>query len=263
MGSEGKVTAVVHRLYVDLVRPRIKNVINRQRLKLLWDVWGYWPLVFGSPLPPSKRFRLLADFLRVDWNVVHGHKPIEMSRVCCTLAERPARPGEAVVEAGCWEGGASAKLSLICNMLGYELFIYDSFQGVETMTPEEKEATGYDFSGEYAASENIVREHLARYGKVEVCTLRKGWFKDTLAKSPVPRPVRLAFIDCDLATGTDEALSGIMPKLVKDGWIFSQDFHIPPVRRLLSSSSTWARFGRGEPILTELEGFLASIRFPT
>lgn len=250
----------VRNFYVRWFRPHISREINRQRLKLVWDIWGYLPLLSIKSLSPSQKLRLLARFLIIDWNVVHGHKPREISIICGAVAERPAQNGEALLEAGCWQGGSSAKFSIICRMFGYHLSIYDSFCGVEEMEPEEK-AGNYDFSGEYAAPESVLQENLARFGEKDLCSTHKGWFADTLAVVPVPYRVRIAYIDCDLAKGTKEALSGIVPALTNDGWIFSQDFHIKPVRNLLYDPGTWTRFGKGLPTITKLGQKLASIRF--
>jgi O-methyltransferase len=164
------------------------------------------------------------------------------------------------VEAGCYLGGSSAKFSTICAWLGYRLCIYDSFEGVEAMLAEER-VGNYDFSGEYAASEEVVRANLRQYGDVSVCSLHKGWFADTLANRPVPQAVRVAYIDCDLAKGTREALAGIVPSLSEDGWIFSQDFHIRPVIELLSDTKTWLTIGTKVPTIRRLGQRLASIRF--
>jgi hypothetical protein len=73
--------------------------------------------------------------------------------------------------------------------------------------------------------------------------------------------VRLAFVDCDVAKGTREALSGVVPALVDDGWIFSHDFHIRSVQKLLYDPATWESFGRGIPVIKQLSECLASIRF--
>ena len=128
------------------------------------------------------------------------------------------------------------------------------------MSPEEKADT-YDFSGEYAASESLVRDNIALYGEISICSFYKGWFVDTLATTRVPYPVRVAYIDCDLAKGTREALQGIVPALVSDGWIFSQDFHIRPVIKLLLDPDTWMPFEKNTPKITRLGEQIASIRF--
>jgi O-methyltransferase len=248
------------RWYIQWIRPHILREINKQRLKLIWDVWGYLPLLSIRALQLKDRLRLVRRFLIIDWYVGHAHKPGEISGICRALADRPARSGEIVLEAGCWQGGSSAKFSIICSMLGYRLSIYDSFEGVEEMETEEK-LSGYDFSGKYKAPERVLRKNLALYGETGVCSIRKGWFANTLAIGPVPYRVRLAYIDCDLAKSTREALAGIVPALVDDGWIFSQDFHIRSVQKLLSDPDTWSRFGKGVLTITRQSNMLASIRF--
>jgi O-methyltransferase len=246
-------------LYVRWVRPRIQSPIARQRLKLLWFVWGYGPLL-RLRLPLARRLELLRRFLRVDWNVPHAHRPSEIARVCEALASRPARPGETMVEAGCWRGGSTAKFSLLCQMLGYRLEVFDSFEGVEPLTAEEK-SKGYDFSGEYAATKALVMDNVARYGAAGSCSFNRGWFAETLARRPLSVPVRVVYIDCDVAKGTFEVLTGVVAQLVSDAHVFSQDFHIAPVRDLLLDEGTWQRLGVDPPTIEPLCGHLAEIRF--
>ena len=182
--------------------------------------------------------------------------------MCKALAARKAKFDEVVVEAGCYKGGSAAKLSIICKMLGYRLMIYDSFEGVETPpTLDQQEREEKSFFGEYAAAEAMVRDNLEKYGESEVCQIVKGWFRDTLAKAPVPHPVRLAYIDCDLLKGTEEALTGLIPSLVDDGYVFSEDYHLQSVRNLLCQPGSLERFGRGPMLVTPLGPKLASIRF--
>ncbi len=247
--------------YVRWIHPRLPRELDRQRVKLLYFVSGYWPLLRLPALSVVDRVKLLARFIRIDWNVLHSHLPSEIASVCAVLAQRPARPGDVMVEAGCWNGGASAKFSLVCELYGYRLHIYDSFEGVEPMTAEAKQR-GYDFSGEYAASEATLRATLQRFGAPDVCAIHKGWFAATLARSPVADVVRLVFIDCDSAKGTQEVLLGVVPSLASDGVVFSQDFHIAPVRELLLDPGTWERYDRGHPSIERLRGHLAMLRLP-
>jgi O-methyltransferase len=246
--------------YLRFVLPRVADPLIRQRLKLVYYGWGYLRLLRVSDLSLRERLRFLRRFLRIDWNVLHCHLPAEISEICCVLAERPARPGEVVVEAGCWQGGSSAKLSVLCKFFGYELHIFDSFQGVETLPPEEQ-AEEWDFAGQYASPETRLRDNLERHGEPSSCSIHPGWFSETLARCPVPAPVRLAYIDCDLAKGTFQVLQGVLPSLVEDGVVFSQDFHIDPVRRLLLAPETWRRLGVTQPTITPHGVFLASLRF--
>lgn len=251
---------LARRWFHKYIRHYISQRLDRQRLKLVWFAGGYWPLLLVKTLPIPQKLKLIWLFLKIDWFVIHSHRPSEIAAVCRALAERRARPEEVMVEAGCYQGGSSAKFSIICSMLGYRLRIYDSFEGVEQMTLEQK-ADSYDFSGEYAADQDTVHGNLTKYGDPGICTLIKGWFINTLASAPVPSPVRVAYIDCDLAKGTKEALQGILPSLVSDGSIFSQDYHIPPVLKLLSDADTWSSLGKQTPEITQLGEQIVRIRF--
>jgi hypothetical protein len=102
-----------------------------------------------------------------------GTCPTPTARVRSRGSARPWRPagrGRASSwwRLGCWRGGSAAKFSLLCQMLGYRLAVFDSFEGVEPLT-EEETGKGYDFSGEYAATKALVTDNVARYGAAGSC----------------------------------------------------------------------------------------------
>jgi len=231
----------IRRLYRRFVEPRFNlSRLARQRLKTLWFASGYAPLLRIEALSVRQRLWLLWRSLRVDWSIPHGHEARDCAETLVALGERRARPGEVMIEAGCWQGGSTAKWSLACRLLGYRLHVYDSFQGVEPRT--DAEGT-YDFTGQYAASLAAVREHVARDGDLSVCEFHPGWFCDTMEPGSLPAPVRLVYIDCDLVKGTKEVLTGVVPVLSDDGVVVSQDGQIPVVARFLTSPDTWAALG--------------------
>jgi O-methyltransferase len=229
---------------------------GRRLMRALRLWWEYRGLMLIAGLSLAEKLRLVARFCRIDLDVPLAHRPSEIVDICTVLFRRAARPGEVVVEAGCWEGGSSAKLSIACKILGHELYIYDSFQGVEPTAQD-----GYDFTGEYAAEQAVVRRNLERYGESAVCRLFPGWFADTLAMQAVPAPVRAVYIDCDLAKGTYEVLQGVLPSLSDDAVVFSQDYHIEPVRQLLHDPETWHRLGHPQPRIEPLHHHLAGLHF--
>jgi hypothetical protein len=259
--KETRFEQIVKRAYGRFIFPWVRQELHRQRIKLSWFIWDYWPILILKNIPFLDRMKLLKRFLAIDWNIVHAHLPSEIAIMCAGLATRKAKFDEVVVEAGCWNGGSAAKLSVICKMLGYRLMVYDSFAGVETPPLDQQEREDKSFFGEYAATDTIVLDNLVKYGESEVCHLVRGWFRDTLARVPVPHPVRLAYIDCDLAKGTEEALTGLIPSLVDDGYIFSEDYHIQPVHDLLSKPGSLERFRKGPLQVTALGRKLAVIRF--
>ena len=63
------------------------------------------------------------------------------------LLEIPPDVEGVVVECGCFHGGSTANLSLICDIVGRELIVYDSFEGLPPPVPGDQyakqEATGH------------------------------------------------------------------------------------------------------------------------
>lgn len=249
-------TSVVRRLYRRVATAVGLGELGSQRLKAIYFAPGYWRLVFLPRVPLLDRLRLIREFLRVDWNVLHGHRPEEIAAVSRLLALH-AQPGEAMVEAGCWRGGSTAKFSILCRRFGLKLRVYDSFEGVESLDvsvhPNE-----WKFGGQYACDEQAVKRTVEQFGRIEVCTFHKGWFSATFA-SPVPAPVRLAYIDCDLAKGTIEVLQGVLPSMVPGGIALSQDFHIAPVREALLDAKTWESLGVSPPDISICSVYMAQM----
>src|SRR5215510_752808 len=102
----------VHSLYARWIRPHL-SPMQQQRIKLLWTIWGYRPILSIPALSLLERIHLLLRLIRVDLNVQHGHWPGEVARVIKAIGERKARTKEVIVEAGCWQGGSTAKFSII------------------------------------------------------------------------------------------------------------------------------------------------------
>lgn len=255
-----RLETVARRIYVATIRPRLTNPLTRQRVKTLWHGWSYLGLLRLRHLSFAGRLALIRRFLKVDWKVLHAHAAYEVVEICSAVANRPARAGEVMVQAGCWQGGSSVKFSIICKALGYRLWIFDSFEGVEPMTDSEGKQ-GFDFSGAFSSPEPVLRRHLQGFGEPSVCTIVPGWFVDTLAWRPLPHPIKVGYIDCDLVKGTKEALSGIVPSLTSDGVVFSQDCHISRVFDTLHESKTWAELDCATPTIERLGRRLVSLRF--
>src|SRR5687767_9684571 len=56
------------------------------------------------------------------------------------LLEIPPEVEGVVVECGCWQGGSTANLSLVCDIIGRDLIVYDSFEGLPPPTDADKYA---------------------------------------------------------------------------------------------------------------------------
>ena len=54
------------------------------------------------------------------------------------LLETPPTAKGVVVECGCWQGGSTVNLSLICDIVGRRLVVYDSFEGLPPAEPNDR-----------------------------------------------------------------------------------------------------------------------------
>ena len=226
------------------IRSKLPEGLPQQRLDMLRLSFGYRHVLMMPNIGLMKKLWLIWRFLTVDWNVYHTHRPFMFGIMCRELASRSAAPGEVVVEAGCFKGGSSIKFSLMCDLLGYHLHIFDSFEGIPEMSGKEQEMHNYQ-PGEWKGSYDEVIANVRRYGKIDVCEFHKGWFSDTLAKYRFDALIRLAYADTvDLLSATQDVLDGVVPQLADDGIVFSDDFHFDEVCDLLNDPATWQAYGK-------------------
>lgn len=165
------------------------------------------------------------------------------------LQAAPNEPG-VLVEAGCFKGGSTAKLSLLAELAGRELVVFDSFEGL----PDNDESGQVTIQGEvsdfrkgrYLGRLDEVRDNVRRFGAVDRCRFVKGWFEDTMPG--FDEPVLAAFVDVVLVSSTRTCLKTLFPLLQPSGSVFSQDAHLSRVAALLGSESFWRdEFGRHAP----------------
>ncbi len=67
-----------------------------------------------------------------------------------------------------------------------------------------------------------MKENVGRFGAVECCSFRKGWFRDTL---PVhTEPVVLAFLDVDYEASMYDCVVNLWPRLTAQGYMFMDEY---------------------------------------
>lgn len=161
------------------------------------------------------------------------------------LLELPPSLKGAVVECGCFRGGTTANLSLICRVVGRELYVYDSFEGL----PPAEEGDQYarpEGEGLLDAELEQVKAHVAAHGAPEVCTFVKGWIADT-APHHEP-PIVLMFLDVDYQSSLTDCIVHLWPKLVPRGFCFTDEYMFNDYCALFWSERFWAeRFDRTPP----------------
>jgi len=122
-----------------------------QVLLLLWRSFkdGDWirvlAFLFEKDLPLSlfARFVFIVKMYRVSYYVRCEHAEAEILSVVRAVLTIPASVKGCVVEAGCFKGGSTAKLSIAARLAKRDFLIFDSFEGIpQNVEPHEKNIWG-------------------------------------------------------------------------------------------------------------------------
>src|SRR5688572_27691600 len=88
-----------------------------------------------------KKFKLAYRLYRNTMQVRTGTSYKAHLAMAAKLLEIPPEVEGAVVECGCWLGGSTVNLSIICDLVGRDLIVYDSFEGLPPAEEGDKYAT--------------------------------------------------------------------------------------------------------------------------
>ena len=144
------------------------------------------------------------------------------------------------MEAGCFKGGGTAKISVAAAMTRRKLVVFDSFAGIPSNSEKHRNIWGSDISfneRDYCGGLEEVRENVGRFGELSVCTFVEGYFANTMPAFQTP--VAAAYIDVDLASSTRTCLKYLYPLLQPGGFLFSQDGHLLPVLEVFLDARFW------------------------
>lgn len=164
--------------------------------------------------------------------------------ITAKLLETPPTTKGVVVECGCWLGGSAANLSLACDLVGRELILYDSFEGLPAAEANDRYAKP-EAEGMYRGDLETVRENIRKYGKIERCTFRKGWFKDTLPDHK--EPVVLCLLDVDFQASLHDCVVNLWPRLTPRGYIFIDEYVFIDYCALFFSERFWDKYFNSPP----------------
>lgn len=150
-----------------------------------------------------------------------------------------------MVECGCWKGASSTNLSIIAKELGIKLIIYDSFEGLPEMESNDREASKYK-KGEYHGQLEEVKSNISRFGEIDVCEFRKGWFKDSLPSHK--EKIAFIFIDVDLEPSLNDCVKYLWPHMSEGAYLFTDECMFLDYLALFFSESWWKKnFGSAPP----------------
>ena len=154
-----------------------------------------------------------------------------------------------VVECGCWKGGATVNLSLICALTGRTLKVYDSFEGLPEPTEGDPVAArafknGF-IPGVFGGTLDEVRNNVSRYGAIDACQFYKGWFSETLPHHE--GDIVLAFWDVDFHSSLHDCLQNLWPSIVNTGMVFLDDYLDLDYCAVFYSEKYWSKYFKSAP----------------
>ena len=207
---------------------------HRRRMRFVWRRYEELSLpiavvflLWGPAVHPDhrmtwpRRVQLAWRIFRATRNVQTGSSYRAHLAMAVKLLETPPSVEGVVVECGSWLGGSTACLSLICDAVGRDLVVYDSFEGLPAATPGDKYASALG-EGSFRGDLEVVRENVRRWGAIERCQFRKGWFEDTLPDHT--EPIVLAFLDVDYEASLHDCVVNLWPHLTDRGHVFLDEY---------------------------------------
>lgn len=189
-----------------------------------------------------ERSKLIRGIYRISTQVRCEHLEEEVFSFIRAILTIPLHLDGCIVEAGCFKGGSTAKFSLAAALMGRELVVFDSFEGIPQNTELHDNIWGNEVTfsrGDYRGGLEEVTENVRRFGNLKACSFVKGFFEDTMLH--FKRPIAAAYLDVDLASSTRSCLKYLWPLLAPGGVLFSQDGHLPLVLKVFDDDDFWRR----------------------
>ena len=233
-GEMQKAPHWLYRLYEILTLPfTIHFLLSSPRLDPSYKMTAWRRFRFG--------LRVYRNSRRI-WTGISFRAHLAMA---VKLFELPPTQSGVVVECGCFRGGTTANLSLMCEIVGRELYVYDSFEGLPAAATGDKYGNP-DGAGFLSAGLEQVKAHVESHGAPQVCTYVKGWFEDTTPHHQLP--IALLFLDVDYQSSLTDCILNLWPKLVGSGYCFIDEYVFNDYCALFWSEKFWAKhFNRTPP----------------
>ena len=201
--------------------------------------------VVGLPVFKSYgEYKSLMDrFTTISRNVDCPHNLSHILSYVIDLLSLPSDMPGCIVEAGCYKGGSTAKVSIVASMLKRQLVVFDSFEGLpENNEQHDRSILGHSIEGwfdggKFSGTMDEVKRNVTQYGDISVCRFIRGWFDDTLPG--FSEPICAAYIDVDLASSTRTCIKYLYPLIVPGGLLVSQDGDFPLVIDVFRDERFW------------------------
>ncbi|MBT7720297.1 MAG: hypothetical protein HN744_12945 [Halieaceae bacterium] len=195
-------------------------------------------------MPWNKRIGLGFRFWRNTRQIKSGTSWRAHLLMAMKLLEMGPEIEGAVIECGCWKGGATVNLSIICAIVGRKLKVYDSFEGLPPPTEgdpiaEKTFAKGF-IPGLFGGSLDEVKGNIERFGEVASCSFHPGWFEHSLPHHE--GEIAMMFLDVDFYSSLHECLIHLWPYLAPGGILFLDEYTNLPYCAVFYSEKYWQKY---------------------
>ncbi|HKN23893.1 MAG TPA: TylF/MycF/NovP-related O-methyltransferase [Candidatus Acidoferrum sp.] len=224
---------------------------------------GFWKKLWIALCMAVNRFRVptASNFIE------HLVMATEMLKVPKSLAG-------VVVECGCYKGGSTSNLSLVCAAADRRLVVFDSFCGLpeprsgdaDHIVLESHQIHRYA-EGYWSGSLVDVRKNVARCGELSVCEFHPGYFEQTLPGFTVP--VVFAFVDADLRESVKTCIHYLWPLFEDNCRMYTHEAQHQEVAQLFFDPVLWdaqkppglVGAGTGLGLIPNVGGFRSGIGY--
>lgn len=222
----------------------------RSSYEFLSSPWAILFLAHSKKVHPDygmswrKRIALGFRFWRNYSKVTSGTSWRAHLVMAMKLLQIPPDVAGDVVECGCWKGGATVNLSLICQITGRKLKVYDSFEGLPPPVAGDAVAQrtfkqGF-VPGVFGGTLEEVTDNVKKYGAIDACEFYKGWFENTLPQHK--GDIVLMFLDVDFYASLHDCLLNLWPWVVDRGFVFLDEYLNLPYCAVFFSEKYWRKY---------------------
>jgi hypothetical protein len=176
-----------------------------------------------------EKLKLVLLFRRNSRAVITASSWLEHLQLAAEILSIPPEVKGDIIECGCYKGGSTTNLSLVCARVNRRLVVCDSFEGLPPT--EARDKVHYNYigqrmehyeKGQFCGRLDEVKENIRMYGDIRVCEFIKGYFCDTLPKLDGTMYVT-AFVDVDLHQSLEDCVISIWPRLQPGARLFSHE----------------------------------------
>lgn len=152
-----------------------------------------------------------------------------------------------MVECGCFLGGMSTKLSLVCKQTQRKLYILDTFEGLpwseyaiankNCLDKGVKNGIKYFNQGAMKGNFDVVINNLQKFGSFESCVLIKGLVSETFKNLDI-NPI-CVFIDIDLTQAARDCIKYFWNRLPQNHYLFSHEMWFDSYVESITNKKWW------------------------